>query len=161
MSAWLDIGRPIPKIFAALSVAVIADAASAAPQIEVTALDCANGVHLVAQNAPVSEVLAQLARVKGFRVEASERASTLVTIDSVQSTQRLLTTLLRDENTIVKEEADPHCPGRSRVTMVWIIGKNSVATGVPSAPPKQPAYVTPEAKEQDDLYKRGHGMLPE
>jgi hypothetical protein len=160
MIAWLDIGRRLP-IFAALSVAVVADAAFAAPRIEVTAIDCARGVHLVAENAPVSEVLTQLARVKGFRVEASERASTLVTIDSVQSTQRLLTTILRDENTIVKEEADPACPGRSRVTTVWIIGKSSVATGAPSLPPKQPAYVTPEAKEQDDLYKRGHGMLPE
>ena len=105
--------------------------------------------HLVAQGAPIEEVIAQLARAKGFRVEANERISTPVTIDTVQSTQRLLTTILQDQNSIVAEEADPDCPGRSRVTMVWIVAKASVPTTVPGAAPKPKRYVTPEAKEQD------------
>jgi hypothetical protein len=147
--------------FALAGIALFAArVAVASPRIEVTTLDCARGVHLVAQVAPVSEVVAELARVKGFRLEIGERPSSAVTLDAVQSTQALLTTILRDENTIVSEEPDPACPGRSRVATVWILGRKAVATG-PKATTPPPAYVTPEAKEQDDLYKRGHGMLPE
>jgi hypothetical protein len=153
-------GASHAKAFVFLFAAVAARTADAAPAVEVVRLGCTDGVHLVAQRAPVSDVLMQLSRATGFRVEGSDHLSSVVTIDAVQPTQRLLATILRDENNIVKEEADPRCPGRTRVTMVWIIEKTNPATGVAGAPVPTPAYVNPEAKANDDLYRQGHGMAP-
>lgn len=152
----------------AVAVAVLHGQASAAPssgaeQIQVSTLDCTRGVRLVARQATTSDVLRRLAAVEGFRLTMDEPIEQRLDLDDVQPTYDLLVRLLGARNFIITQRADRRCPGRLRVAHIWVL-RNGAAPA-PNMPrgvlPPTKDYVTPEAREQEELYQRAHGMLPE
>jgi hypothetical protein len=134
-----------------------------AQSVKVETVDCVRGVHLTAHAAPASEVLRQLARSQNFKLTIESRMDQLLTVDITEPTHELLTSLFDDQNLVIKQRRDPRCAGRYRVARVWIVKSGTRSSAMIPPVPKAPAQwtVTPEAREQDDLYRRAHGMPPE
>jgi len=132
-------------------------------QIQVRALDCTRGVRVVARQAMTSDVLRRLADVEGFRLTMDEPIEQRVDVDIAQPTYDMLVRLLDARNFIITQRPDRRCPGQLRVAHIWVL-KNG-AGPAPNMPrgvlPPTKGYVTPEAREHDELYQRAHGMLPE
>jgi hypothetical protein len=129
-----------------------------AQNIDIGTPSC-RGVRVVARNAQAADVLQALSTTFGFRVSMESKVSGTVNIDSELSSTELIPRVLPDENVITTQQRDPLCPGKYRLSRVWVLTRTQ-----PPPAPHLPAIasipVTPEAREQDELYQRAHGMLP-
>ena len=159
--------RPTPTRIAACSVAAATLSAlvpAAAQEIRVGPSSCEAGTTLLARHAKASDVLQQLSATLGFKVKLEEPLDALVTIRSTRPADELIALLLASRNVIVTQGVDPKCPGKRRITAVWVLkAGGSGATG--RQPPPRPGGMfggaTPAEREQEEMYMRAHGMLPE
>ena len=159
--------HPILARIAACGVAVSTLAAlapAAAQEIRVGPSTCDRGTTLLARHAKAADVLKQLSDTLGFKVTLEEPLDALVTIQSTRPADELIAMLLASRTAIVTQAVDPKCPGKRRVTAVWVLRAGGTgATG--RQPPPRPGGLfgaaTPAEREQQDEYMRAHGMLPE
>jgi len=156
------VSRIAARSLGAAALAVLAPAA--AQEIRVGPSSCEAGTTLDARHAKASDVLKQLSVTLGFRIELEEPLDAMVTIQSTRPADELIALLLASRNAIVTQAVDPKCPGKRRVTAVWVLKAGGTgATG--RQPPPRPGGVfgaaTPAEREQEENYMRAHGMLPE
>ena len=97
--------------------------------------DCRNGVRLVARGVPISEVLTRLATTLGFEFEIVGASDSRVDVDLVRPAVELITELSPLDNIIVLQARDPSCPGRDRVTKVWMLSKVKSSGALPFSTP--------------------------
>jgi hypothetical protein len=160
-------GHPTFARIAACTLAMTTLAAlppAAAQEIRVGPSTCAGGTTLLARHAKAADVLKQLSDTLGFKVNLEEPLDALVSIQSTRPADELIAMLLASRNAIVTQAVDPKCPGKRRVTAVWVLRAGGTgATG--RQPPPRPGGVfgaaTPAEREQEENYMRAHGMLPE
>ena len=170
--ASLAIARPMPTrptvsrsaafTLVAGMLAVLTPAA--AQEIRVGPSNCETGTTLLARRAKAADVLKQLSESLGFQVNMEEPLDALVTIQSTQPASELIALLLASRNAIVTQGVDPKCPGKRRVTAVWVLkAGGSGETGRQPLPRPGGTFgaPTPAEREQEENYMRAHGMLPE
>ncbi|MEO6746604.1 MAG: hypothetical protein ABIS28_21425 [Caldimonas sp.] len=142
-------------------VALTAIAPAAAQEIRIGPSTCAAGTTLLARQAKAADVLKQMSDSLGFAINVEEPLDSIVNIQSTQPAGDLIALLLASRNAIVTQGVDPKCPGKRRVTAVWVLRAGGNGKAASARPGALPWVVTPEAREQEELYMRAHGMLPE
>jgi hypothetical protein len=164
---WTVRARIGAAIVLAGAVAVPAAAATAG-EIQITGSGgCASPVHLVARNAPLSQVLDRLGGALGFEVSFESDSDPLVDVDASRPPLGLLTQLAPLENLSVAQARDPRCPHMEMVAKVWILptgGGSAMRTamGAPDAPLMREALERErEAQAGIDLYLASHGNIPD
>jgi len=130
--------RGVFGLLSCLPIAVSAD-----DRISIVRGDCDAGVHLVARGVPMDHLLARLAEALGFELRFIGSSNFIVNIDVVRQAPELLVKLSPIDDIIVAQGPDPRCPGRDRVTKVWVLSsgkKNPASGGSPSLarPPSRP-----------------------
>ncbi len=155
-----DAIRSAACALACIALAPIAPAA--AQEIQIGPSTCAAGTTLLARQAKAADVLKQMADTLGFAINVEEPLDSIVSIQSTQPAGDLIALLLASRNAIVTQGVDPKCPGKRRVTAVWVLRAGAGATAANARPSGAlPATVSAEAREQEQNYMRAHGMLPE
>jgi hypothetical protein len=118
--------------------------------------DCRSGVHLVAREARLSDILKRLARTLDFELRFESQSDPLVTVDAAYQPGELLVRLAPSANVSMMQADDPRCPQRQRVVKVWVLPDGNNARGG-SGGPILADNVT--ATPQDLLEKRGIDMV--
>jgi len=116
--------------------------ASADDRISIVRGDCDRGVHLVARGVPMDHLLARLAEALGFQLRFIGSSDFIVDIDVVRQAPDLVAKLSPVDDIIVAQAPDPRCPGRDRVTKVWVLssgGKNPASARSPAPTTRSPA----------------------
>ena len=137
------------------------DAPAVAQEIRIGPSTCAAGTTLLARQAKAADVLKQLSDTLGFAINVEEPLDSIVNIQSTQPAGDLIALLLASRNAIVTQGVDPKCPGKRRVTAVWVLRAGANGRAASAQPGALPATVSAEAREQEQNYMRAHGMLPE
>jgi hypothetical protein len=131
--------------------------AGAAARIEVSKGDCKSGVHLVARDARLSDVLRQLSTTLDFQFRFEGERDPAVDIDISRQPVELIAKLAADENVVVTQARDRSCPNRDRLVKVWVLPKG-VAGAPRKMPPPTPPPVDPEQQKAYEQYLEAHGM---
>jgi hypothetical protein len=157
---------------------LLASAHSAGKKIVVSQGDCASGVHLVASDARLSDVLKQLSETLGFQLEFKGTSDPVISIDVSRPAPELVAGLSPSESVIVTHAQDPRCPRQYRIVKVWVLpGAKSDAApppttrAVPAIPSAPTVLSSPEQirrveemsklrKELYDAYVKAHGVPP-
>lgn len=137
---------------------------AAAGEIRVDGGSCASAVHLVARDAPLSEVLKRLAKALDFQLSFDSDNNPLVSVDVVRPPIDLVAGLAPLENVSMAHTRDPRCPQRERIVNVWVLpsGPPSPMQVVSAAQQAQQAQEEQSRKEQEgiDLFLKSHGFPP-
>jgi hypothetical protein len=171
--------RPVVRAGLAAGVAALAAISSSptaqAQEIRIERQGCDKGVHVVARSAQASAVMAQLARTLGFQVSADAALGGTVNVDSVVPMAQVVSFVLPLKNVIISQRNDPDCPGRYRIARVWLLARGEAsapaqASAAQSSPQSaldaaiaavMAVPVTPESRENDELYRSAHGLPPD
>ncbi len=156
-------------IFATL---LLGSANAAAQQIQISQGDCATGIRLTAKNAPLSAVLAQLARTLGFQLKFEGGSDPTINVDVVRQAPELVAKLSPADNVLITQALDPRCPRQYRIVKVWVLpSANQSGPSATPAPATAPRTATTMdarrvdemarlRKEMYDTYVRTHGHPP-
>jgi hypothetical protein len=93
--------------------------------------DCKSGVHLVAREARVSEILKQLARTLDFELRFESQSDPRVTVDAAYQLSELLMRVAPSANVSMTQMDNPRCPGQLRVVKVWVLPEGNDGQGGP------------------------------
>jgi hypothetical protein len=184
----MNMFQPVPSLprhlalTAACAALVALGTKAGAQNVEVRRIDCENGVHLVARQAALRDVLRELSEALDFRLQLDGSAGTLIDVDAIRPPVELVSSLSPRDSVIVTQSRDPRCPGRNRIVKVWVLPASEAAARESAAqppsrvapPPPARAIVTervvrgsPELEEQSrrakaayDEYVRIHGKAP-
>jgi hypothetical protein len=145
-------------------VALWAAPSAAAGEIRIDGSACASAVHLVARDAPLSDVLKRLAKALDFQLSFDSDSNPLVSVDLVRPPIDLVAGLAALENVSMTQTRDPRCPQRERIVKVWVLpsGQASPMRVVSASRQAQQAQEEQSRKEQEgiDLVLRSHGFPP-
>jgi hypothetical protein len=167
-----------PSFFRALACSAglsVVSAAALSQQISVDKDDCANGVHLKAKNARLSEVLKRLSQTLDFQLQYDSANDPIINADMTRRAPELVAKLAPSDNIMVTQAADPRCRGQSKIVKVWVLPTaNATARTPPPSPARQP--IVPQAsqpytpaqldemsrkrKAAFDAYVKEHGVPP-
>src|SRR5262249_54333681 len=91
-----------------------------------------------------------------FQVSFIGSSDFIVDIDVVRQAPELLIKLSPSDDMIVAQGPDPRCPGRNRVTKVWMLssGAKNRASQQSPLPTTRPAPVTPPLRQMSEAEKR-------
>ena len=167
--------------------ALLALAALEAPAqaIQIAPGDCRSGVHLIARDAPLPDVMKRLAQTLGFELRYEGDEGRTISVNTTRPPVELVSSLSTQDSIIVTQAKDPQCPGRNRVVKVWVLPtaqatpRDRASTPVARSSSPAPAPVArPIAREQVirgsaeleeqsrrakaayDEYVRIHGVAP-
>lgn len=154
---------------------------SHAQPIQITPGDCHSGIHLVARDAPLIDVLKELARTIGFELRYEGDQARIINVSATRPPVELISSLSPRDSIIVTQAKDPKCPGRNRVVKVWVLPGAQASSSPASASPR-PGSAAPaptrtfvkekvmrgaeideqsrRAKAAYDEYVRVHGVPP-
>ena len=128
---------------------------------------CAAPVHLVARNAPLSDVLARLATSLDFEVSFESDNDPLVNVDVSRPLADLVMQLAPLENLSVAQVRDPHCPQRDRIVKIWVLPAGN-GGAIRTAMETPDARLAREAAERlrkgsagVDHFLGAHGLAPQ
>jgi hypothetical protein len=153
-----------------------------AQPIQIAVGDCHSGIQLIAREAPLIEVLKELARTLQFELRYEGDEARIISVSATRPPVELISSLSPQDSIIVTQAKDSKCPGRNRVVKVWVLptaqASSRPATAVPrpasTAPAPTRTFVkekvtlgSPEIDEQSrrakaayDEYVRIHGVAP-
>jgi hypothetical protein len=137
-------------------------------EIRIDPGDCAaGGIHLVARDARLSDVLERLAESLGFQLQFDGATDSMVNIDAIMPAPQLVAKLSPGDSMIVSQSRDPHCPRQYRIVKVWVLGKTKdgkdgsvVRTESPQERGRRLDEMSRQAREAYELYVRTHGGPP-
>lgn len=132
-----------------LTTATLLPAGAHAQQLTVEKLGCRKGVHLVAHQAPLAAVMAELGKQLKFELHFQGDDNRAVDVDMTHPAPELVARLMESGSVITDDAPDPKCPGQMRLTRVWVLPK-----GEEGPPP--PRALTPM-----EIYRKAHGLPPE
>jgi hypothetical protein len=149
------------SVRALVFVAFAAALPACAGEIRISDGDCATGVHLVAQDARLSDVLNRLARTLGFQLRFQSDSDPLVSINTTRQPADLVTQLSPQENVSVAHARDSRCPNRERIVAVWVLPKTRGGVGTTAAPPTPPVVPVPPPPAPPQESVQEEGVPPE
>lgn len=133
-------------------------------EIRIEGGDCAPAVHLVARDAPLSDVLKRLAKALDFKLSYESDNDPLVSVATTLQPIDLVSRLAPLENVSLTQARNPRCPQRERIVKVWVLskGKTSVTGAAPMPPNVAQALEADEqarrARAGADMILNAHGM---
>jgi hypothetical protein len=129
---------------------------SADDRISIVRGDCDAGVHLVARGVPMDHLLSRLSEALSFQLRFIGSSDFIVDIDVVRQAPELLVKLSPIDDIIVAQGPDPRCPGRDRVTKVWVLssGTKNPASGRSPSPTTRPAAATSLLPQMSEAEKQ-------
>ncbi len=135
----------------AVGVATMLDHAPLrAQEVSVSAANCGSRVHVIARNAPLSEILRRMSNELSFELRFEGNSDPVLDIDVAQEPRNVVAKLAPWISIIIREAHDPRCLGGKRIAAVWVLpqGAESSPRG-PVSPPPTPKRVpmTQEAQE--------------
>jgi hypothetical protein len=141
-------------VFGLLSCSPIS--VSADDRISIVRADCDAGVHLVARGVAMDHLLSRLSEALGFQLRFIGSSDFVVDIDVVRQAPELLVKLSPIDSIIVAQGPDPRCPGRYRVTKVWVLssGGKSPASVRSPAPTTRPSPATSLSRQMSEAEKQ-------
>jgi hypothetical protein len=143
---------------------LMAGVASGSESILIKPGDCESGIHLVAQRAPLSDVLKRLADVLGFQLQLGDSSDSVIDTDISRQPPELIANLSPLDNLVVAQESNPDCPGKYRVVKVWVLPKGGQVSPRAATASLLPRPLTEAekklAREGEAMYRRAHGMPP-
>jgi len=143
---------------AVVSLVLCIDATAQPVRVENGA--CGQPVHLVARDAPLSDVLARLGEALHFRVAYRTQSDPRLTVDERSDADTLVRRLVRNMNYSLEQTFDPRCAKRLRIVSLDVLAERD--DGLAAAAAQRPARATPEiervAREGLSDYLRSHGM---
>lgn len=149
--------HPFATPVLAIALAACIASPAYAGDIHITGGNCAAVVHLVAHDAPLSDVLRRLAQTLGFQLADGGASDTPVNVDVSRRPADLIASLAGSENVSMTMEANPRCPRRERIVKLWVLpGKQ----GAPAHTKQNAAQAEQARREQEgiDMVLRAHGM---
>jgi hypothetical protein len=150
--------------FALCVLLPLAGAAFASDDIEIRMGDCNSGVHLVARDARLLDVLKRLADTLHFELQIPDTSDSIVDVNVSKQAPELVATLSPIDNLMLTQTRNPDCPGKYRVVKVWMLSKGTQASKPPAVVPSVPPPPTEAQKklmqEGEEMYRRAHGMPP-
>jgi hypothetical protein len=135
---------------------VLVAAQAGAQQVQVRAGGCGSPVHVIARDAPLSKVLAELARVLEFKLQFDADSDPLVSVDASRRPVELVTTLAPEMNVGVTQSRDPGCAGRDRISKVWVLPKGQAKPGRERRAAVPPIEYRPQGPGTYDGADRAH-----
>jgi hypothetical protein len=147
---------PGPHWLLGVCACFIAAHAGAQPlKVTRSGADCAPLVHIVAKDAPLSQVLKLLSTELDFKLQFDAQVDPRVTLDASKRAMEWLDALGADANLSVSQARDAKCPGQYRVARVWVlpIGK---AAAIPSRPRAPSVEYRPQGPGTYDGADRAH-----
>jgi hypothetical protein len=147
--------------------AFLGSAQSAGPEIQISPGNCTSGVHLVARDARLSDVLGRLSESLAFQLQFEGNTDSVVNVNVSMPAPELVAKLSPMDSVIVSQAPDPRCPRQHRIVKVWVLpkAKESKLDRLPSAQTSQEQArrfdeVSRQAKEAYEAYVRIHGKPP-
>ena len=146
------------------AVVLCATPAALAGEIRIDGGACSSTVHLVARDAPLSDVLMRLAQALDFQLSFDSDSNPLVNVDAVRPPIDLVARLAPLENVSMTQARNPRCPQREHIVKVWVLptGQGSVMRNAMTPPNARPAQETDEqarrAQAGIELYLKAHGF---
>ena len=142
-------------VLAAGAASIVLSYRAAAGEIRVSGSDCGATVHLVARDAPLSDVLKQLAKSLHFELVGGADDDTRVNVDVARRPTDLVARLTGLDNVSMTLEPNPRCPGRDRIVKLWVLPHKQVAATHTTA-----AQAEQARREQEgiDMFLRAHGQ---
>ena len=139
---------------AVCAASIVLPHAAGAGEIRVSGSDCGATVHLVARDAPLSEVLQQLAKSLHFELVGAAD-DTRVNVDVARRPTDLVARLAGLDNISMTLEDNPRCPARERIVKLWVLPRKQVA-----ATHATTAQAEQARREQEgiDMFLRAHGQ---
>jgi hypothetical protein len=137
------------------AIALVSGTATLAGEVRIDGGDCASAVHLVARDAPLSDVLRRLASALDFQMDFSSTSDPLVNVDTERSPVDLATRLAPLENLSITLARNPHCPDRQRIVKIWVLPN---ASGAQSRQAKDDEEQARRAQAGMDIILSAHGM---
>lgn len=137
----------LPHVAAAQPPAAPASPAAGLP-ISVEKRGC-RGLHVVAKQARLSDLLAELSKQAKFELRDQAGDTRAVDLDMTARPEDLVARLLAGGNLVTDDEPDPKCAGKVRLTKVWILPKGQEAPAEGQAPHE----LTPI-----EIYRKAHGL---
>ncbi len=154
------------QLAAALLVSFAGMASStgtAAAEIEIKGGQCMSNVHLVAHEAPLSAILAKLAKSLDFQLSFDSESDPAVDIDVKRSPLDVVRQLIGTENVSVIQASNPKCPDHDKIVKIWVLPKPGVLrASLPAANAKtaqdQTDYAR-KARSEVEQYLRPQGAV--
>ena len=145
-----------------LGAASLLTAASlSAEEIRISGGDCASGVHLVAREAHLSEILKRLAKALDFQLSFESDSDPVVSIDAIRQPSDLVARLAPFENVSMTQARSPRCPDRQRIVKVWVLRRGAANQSRDVMAPGQARESDEQARRAQagaDMILRAHGM---
>src|SRR5579862_8652275 len=101
--------------------AISAAGFTCAGEVAVSPDDCKTGTHLVAHGATLTEVLQRMSAVLGFKLHVGEPSASIVDVNLSGRGPDLVAKLAQSSNLMVRTSRYPQCPGRYRISEVWML----------------------------------------
>ena len=102
---------------------------SSAEEIRISGNGCGSGVHLVAHDAHLSEILARLSRALDFQLSFESDSDPVVSIDAIRQPADLVARLASLENVSMTQAQSPRCPDRQRIVRLWVLRRGAANPG--------------------------------
>jgi hypothetical protein len=134
-----------------------------AGEVRIEGRDCVSAVHLVARDAPLSDVLKKLAKTLDFQLSFESDSDPLVSVDAVRPPIDLVSRLAPLENVSIAKAQNPRCPQSERIVKIWVLpkGQGSVIRTAMKPPDARQAQDTDEARRAQagiDMILNAHGI---
>jgi hypothetical protein len=155
---------------------------SHAQPIQIAPGDCHSGIQLIAREAPLIDVLKDLARTLGFELRYEGDEARTINVSITRPAVDLIAALSPQDSIIVTRAKDPKCPGRDRVVKVWVLPSTQASSRSATSSPRSTSAASPStrtfvkekvmrgsaeldeqsrrAKAAYDEYVRIHGVAP-
>jgi hypothetical protein len=145
----------------------LGSAQSAGPEIEISQGNCTSGVHLVARDARLFDVLERLSESLAFQLQFEGNAESVVNVNLSMPAPELVAKLSAMDSVIVAQARDPRCPWQHRIVKVWVLPKakeGKLDRTVPAQTSQEQARrfdeMSRQAREAYEAYVRIHGKPP-
>jgi hypothetical protein len=129
------------------AVSLLTAASLSAEEIRISGGDCASGVHLVAREAHLSEILTRLGKALDFQLSFESDSDPIVSIDAIRQPTDLVARLAPFENVSMTQARSLRCPDQQRIVKVWVLPRGA-------ANPSRDAMATGQALESADQARR-------
>ena len=145
----------------------LGSAQAAAPEIRISPGNCTSGVHLVARDARLSDVLERLSESLAFQLQFEGNTDSVVNVNVSMPAPELVAKLSPTDSVIVAQARDPRCPWQHRIVKVWVLPKakeGKLDRTIPAPTSQEQARrfdeMSRQAREAYEAYVRIHGKPP-
>jgi hypothetical protein len=145
----------------------LGSAQSAGQEIQISPGNCTSGVHLVARDARLSDVLQRLSESLAFQLQFDGSTDSVVNVNVSMPAPELVAKLSPMDSVVVVQARDPRCPLQHRIVKVWVLpkakeGKLDRTFPTQTSPEQARRFdeMSRQAREAYETYVRSHGKPP-